>query len=109
MDLQENSYKIKSLSDNGVTVTLNLVEDIELEPVSQQQLMLEALDRAIPDKEMKGQLRPIMEAMLRSQPQTVIQSYPQTNITITMPKRKYEIYGKPQVGESLIVNILNKK
>ncbi len=105
MEIQENSYKIKSLSDNGVAVTLNLVEDVELEPVSQQQLMLEALDRAIPDKEMKGQLKPIMEAMLKSQPQTVIQSYPQTNITITMPRRKYEMYGRPQVGDSLIINI----
>ncbi len=105
MEIQENSYKIKSLSDNGVTVTLNLVEDVELEPVSQQQLMLEALDRAIPDKEMKGQLKPIMEAMLKSQPQTVIQSYPQTNITITMPRRKYEMYGRPQVGDSFIINI----
>ena len=49
-----------------------------------------------------------MEAMLKAQPQTVIQSYPQTQITITMPKRKYENYGKPQVGEFLIVNILTK-
>ncbi|HKR72806.1 MAG TPA: hypothetical protein VJR94_01700, partial [Candidatus Nitrosocosmicus sp.] len=102
MELRENVYKIKSLNDNGVAVTLNLIEDIELEPISQQQMMLEAINRAIPDKEMKEQLQPIMEAMLRAQPQTIIQSYPQTSITITMPKRNYENYGKPQVGESLI-------
>jgi hypothetical protein len=108
MEVQENIYKIKSLSDNGVSVTLNLIEDMELEPVSQQQIMLEAINRSIPDKEMRDQLQPIMEAMLKNQPQTVIQSYPQTQITITMPKRKYEKYGKPQVGESLIINILNK-
>ena len=46
-----------------------------------------------------------MEAMLKAQPQTVIQSYPQTHITIRMPKRKYE----KMVGENLIINILNKK
>jgi hypothetical protein len=109
MEQHENVYKIKNLNDNGVSVTLTLVEDIELEPVTQQQMMLEAINRAIPDKEMKEQLQPIMEAMLRTQPQTIIQSYPQTNITITMPRRNYETYGKPQVGESLVINIIRKK
>lgn len=109
MEVQENAYKIKNMNDNGVSITLTLVEDIELEPVSQQQLMLEAINRAIPDKEMRDQLQPIMEAMLRTQPQTVVQSYPQTNVTITMPKRKYEILGKPQVGEKLVINIFGKK
>ena len=108
MEIQENVYKIKGLNDTGVSVTLTLVEDMELEPVSQQQLMLEAINRAIPDKEMRDQLQPIMEAMLKAQPQTVVQSYPQTHITITMPKRKYENYGKPQVGDTLIINILPK-
>ena len=108
MEVQENIYKVKNLNDNGVSVTLTLIEDMELEPVAQQQLMLEAINRAIPDKEMKDQIQPIMEAMLNAQPQTVIQSYPQTQISITMPKRKYENYGKPQVGDNLIINILNK-
>jgi hypothetical protein len=108
MEVQENIYKVKNLNDNGVSVTLTLIEDMELEPVSQQQLMLEAINRAIPDKEMKDQIQPIMEAMLNAQPQTVVQSYPQTQISITMPKRKYENYGKPQVGDNLIINILNK-
>ena len=108
MELRENIFKIKNLKDNGVTVTLTLMEDIELEPVSQQRMMLEAINRAIPDKEMKEQLQPIMEAMLRAQPQTIIQSYPQTSITITMPKNNYENYGKPQVGDSLIINIAKR-
>jgi hypothetical protein len=108
MEVQENIYKVKNLNDNGVSVTLTLIEDMELEPVSQQQLMLEAINRAIPDKEMKDQIQPIMEAMLNAQPQTVVQYYPQTQISITMPKRKYENYGKPQVGDNLIINILNK-
>ena len=53
MEIRENVYKIKNLSDNGVSVTLTLMEDIELEPVSQQQMMLEAINRAIPHKEMR--------------------------------------------------------
>jgi hypothetical protein len=108
MEIRENVYTLKNHNENGDTVTLTLVEDIELEPVSQQHMMLEAIHRAIPDKEMKDQLQPILEAMLRAQPQTIVQSYPQTSIVITMPKRNYETYGKPQVGESLIINILKR-
>jgi hypothetical protein len=57
-------YKITQLTDNGITVTLSLTEDIELESVSQQQLMLEAVDRALTDAEVKQQLKPILEAIL---------------------------------------------
>ena len=39
------------MTDNGVNVTLALTEDVELESFSPQQLMLEAIDRALPDKE----------------------------------------------------------
>jgi hypothetical protein len=91
--------------DNGVTVTLSLSEDVDLESVSQQQLMLEAVDRAITDTEVKEQIKPILEAILRSQPQTVIKSYSQILVQITMPRRRYEIMGSPQVGEQLVVDI----
>jgi hypothetical protein len=91
--------------DNGINVTLSLSEDVDLESVSQQQLMLEAIDRAITDSEVKGQIKPILEAILGSQPQTVIKSYPQTLIQITMPKRRYEIMGSPKVGEQVLVDI----
>lgn len=98
MELRENVYKIKSLSDNGVAVTLNLIEDIELEPVSQQQMMLEAINRAIPDKEMKEQLQPIMEAMLRANHKRLYNLTPKQTlrllcpnvITRTMESRKWE-------------------
>jgi hypothetical protein len=91
--------------DNGVNVTLSLSEDVDLESVSQQQLMLEAVDSAIADTEVKGQIKPILEAILRSQPQTVIKSYSQTLVQITMPRRRYEIMGSPHVGEQLLVDI----
>jgi hypothetical protein len=91
--------------DNGVNVTLSLSEDVDLESVSQQQLMLEAIDRAITDTEVKGQIKPILEAILGSQPQTVIKTYAQTVIQITMPKRRYEMMGNPKVGDQLLVDI----
>lgn len=82
-----------------------LSEDIELENVSQQQMMLEAIDRAIADKEVKEQIKPILEAILRSQPQTVIKTYLQTLVQISMPKRRYEKIGNPSVGDRLLIDI----
>ncbi len=98
-------FKIKQLVDNGSNITLSLSEDVELETVSQQQMILEAVDRTVTDDEVKQQIKPLLEAILRSQPQTVIKTYPKTIIQITMPKRRYEIIGKPQVGETLQVDI----
>jgi hypothetical protein len=93
------------MTDNGVNVILTLIEDVELESVSQQQLMLEAIDRALQDKEVKEQIKPILEAILASQPQTVINTYPQTFIQITMPKRRYVMMGSPNVGDQLSIDI----
>jgi hypothetical protein len=105
MDNSLIRYKINQIVDNGANLTLSLSEDVDLESVSQQQLMLEAIDRAITDTEVKGQIKPILEAILGSQPQTVIRSYSQTLIQITMPKRRYELIGSPKVGEQLLVDI----
>ncbi len=98
-------FKIKQLVDNGSNITLSLSEDVELETVSQQQMILEAVDRTVTDDEVKQQIKPLLEAILRSQPQTVIKTYPKTIIQITMPKRRYEMIGEPQVGETLQVDI----
>jgi hypothetical protein len=107
IDLEDSliRYKINQITDNGLNVSLALVEDIELETVSQQQLMLDAIDSTVTDKEVKQQIKPILEAILRAQPQTVIKSYPQTVIQITMPKRRYENLGSPRVGEHLLIDI----
>jgi hypothetical protein len=105
--MQDDSarFKITQLTDTGTTVTLALAEDVELEQVSQQQMMLEAIDRAVLDKEVKEQVRPILEAILRSQPQTVVRSYSRTMIQMTMPKRRYEKLGSPRVGEVVTIDI----
>ncbi|HJS82194.1 MAG TPA: hypothetical protein VJ742_05090 [Nitrososphaera sp.] len=98
-------YRINQMTDTGSTVVLALAEDVELEPVTQQQMMLEAVDRAITDKEVKEQIKPILEAILRSQPQTMLKTYSQTAIQITMPKKRYEKMGSPRVGDKLTIDI----
>ena len=105
--MQDDSarFKITQMTDTGASVTLALVEDVELEAVSQQQMMLEAVDRSIADKEVKEQIKPILEAILRSQPQTVVRTYSRTMIQMTMPKRRYERLGSPRVGEVLTIDI----
>ena len=98
-------YRINQMTDTGSSVTIALSEDVELEPVTQQQMMLEAIDRAVTDKEVKEQIKPILEAILRSQPQTMVRTYSQTVIQITMPKKRYEKMGSPRVGEKLSIDI----
>lgn len=98
-------YKINQITDTGSTVSMALSEDVELENVSQQQMMLEAIDRAIGDKDVKEQIKPILEAILRSQPQTVVKTYSQTIVQITMPRRKFEKINSPRVGDRLLIDI----
>jgi hypothetical protein len=105
MDNEPIRYRINQMTDTGTNVNLALSEDVELEMVSQQQMMLEAVDRAVTDKEVKQQIKPILEAILRSQPQTLVKTYSQTVIQITMPKKRYERIGSPRVGEKLIIDI----
>src|ERR687898_2357642 len=98
-------YQINQLTETGANVSLALSEDIELEPVSQQQMMLEAVDRAVTDKDVKEQIRPLLEAILKSQPQTLVKTYSRTVIQITMPKKRYEKIGSPRVGDKLLIDI----
>lgn len=98
-------YRINQITDSGVNVALTLSEDLELETISQQQLMLESIDRVITDKEVKEQVKPILEAILNSQPQTVVKTYAETIVQITMPRRRYENIGSPKVGEQLLIDI----
>ena len=98
-------YRINQITDSGANVALTLSEDLELETISQQQLMLESIDRVITDKEVKEQVRPLLEAILNSQPQTLVKTYAETIVQITMPRRRYENIGSPKVGEQLIIDI----
>ena len=60
-----SKYMIKQLVDNGSNVTLSLSEDIELEPISQQQMILEAVDRTVTDDEVKQQIKPLLEDYIK--------------------------------------------
>ncbi len=97
-------YQIQQLVDNGQSVQLTLVEDVQTEPISQKQLVLEAINKKL-DPELKEQIVPFIEAILQAQPTIAIKSYAQTAITITMPKRRYERMGSPSVGQKLEINI----
>ena len=57
------------------------------------------------DQDTKEQVMPLLEAMLQAQPTIKMKSYAQTNISITMPKIRYEKLGRPQVGQVLRVDL----
>ena len=105
MQEERIKYRINQMTETGANVSLAVSEDVELEPVSQQQMILEAVDRAVTDKDVKEQIKPLLEAILRSQPQTLVKTYSQTIIQITMPKKRYEKIGRPRVGDTLQIDI----
>ena len=97
-------YIIAQIVDNGQVVKISLVENVQTEPISQKQLIMESVSKKL-DDETKKQVFPLLDAILQAQPTIKIKSYQQTTITITMPKNRYERMGRPQVGEKLDVNL----
>ena len=97
-------YRVQQIVDNGQAIQMTLVEDVQTEPVSQKQLIMENVSKKL-DQETKEQVMPLLEAMLQAQPTIKMKSYAQTNVSITMPKNRYERLGRPQVGEILKVDI----
>ena len=98
------SYVVQQIVDNGNIVQLSLAEDVQLEQVSQKQLIMDSVAKKL-DPELKEQVTPLLEAILQAQPTIKLKSYQQTTITITMPKKRYERMGRPQVGEKLEINL----
>ena len=97
-------YRIQQIVDNGNAVQISLIEDVQTEPLSQKQLIVENVAKKL-DEDTKKQVMPLLEAILQAQPTIRVKSYAQTNISITMPKNRYEKMGKPQVGDKLEVNL----
>ena len=97
-------YRIQQINDNGQAVQITLVEDVQTEPLSQKQLIMENVGRKL-DSETKEQVMPLLEAILQAQPTIKLKSYAQTTVAITMPKNRYERMGRPQVGERLQVDL----
>ena len=85
-------------------VQLTLIENVTTEPVSQKQLIIENVAKKL-DSETKEQVMPLLEAILQAQPTVNIKTYQQTQITITMPKSRYNNMGRPQVGNTIEVDL----
>ena len=101
---EEIWYRVQQIVDNGHAVQMTLVEDVQTEPVSQKQLIIENVAKKL-DSETKEQVMPLLEAILQAQPTIKLKSYAQTTVSITMPKNRYEKMGRPQVGERLYVDL----
>ena len=99
-----DGYRIQQIVDNGNAVQISLVEDVQTEPLSQKQLIVENVAKKL-DEDTKKHVMPLLEAILQAQPTIRVKSYAQTNISITMPKNRYEKMGRPQVGDKLEVNL----
>jgi len=99
-----DAYRIQQIVDNGNAVQISLVEDVQTEPLSQKQLIIENVSKKL-DDDTKKQVMPLLDAILQAQPTIRVKSYAQTNISITMPKNRYEKMGRPQVGDKLEVNL----
>jgi len=99
-----DTYRIQQIVDNGNAVQISLVEDVQTEPLSQKQLIIENVSKKL-DDDTKKQVMPLLDAILQAQPTIRVKSYAQTNISITMPKNRYEKMGRPQVGDRLQVDL----
>ncbi len=97
-------YRIQQVVDNGHAVQISLIEDVQTEPLSQKQLIMENVSKKL-DSDTKEQVMPLLEAILQAQPNIKLKSYNQTLVSITMPKNRYEKIGRPQVGEKLQVDL----
>ena len=99
-----NEFVITQLVDNGQIVQLTLVENVSTEPISQKQMIMDNVSKKL-DAETKEQVMPLLEAILQAQPTVNIKSYQQTQITIAMPKSRYDNMGRPQVGNIIEVDL----
>ena len=97
-------FRIQQIVDNRNAVQLSLIEDVQTEPLSQKQLIMENVSKKL-DSETKAQVMPILEAILHAQPNIKVKSYANTSIAITMPKNRYDKMGRPQVGERLQIDL----
>ena len=58
-------FRIQQIVDNGNAVQLSLIEDVQTEPLSQKQLIMENVSKKL-DSETKEQVMPLLEAILLS-------------------------------------------
>ena len=84
-----NEFKITQIVDNGQMIQLTLIENVSKKL----------------DAETKEQVMPLLEAILQAQPTVNIKSYQQTQMTMAMPRSRYDNIGRPQVGSVMAVDL----
>ena len=99
-----NEFKITQIVDNGQMIQLTLIENVSTEPISQKQMIIENVSKKL-DAETKEQVMPLLEAILQAQPTVNIKSYQQTQMTMAMPRSRYDNIGRPQVGSIMAVDL----
>lgn len=99
-----NEFKVTQIVDNGQTVQMALIENVSTEPISQKQMIIENVSNKL-DAETKEHVMPLLEAILQAQPTVKIKTYQQTQVTITMPKSRYISIDRPQVGDTIEINL----
>ena len=85
-------------------IQMTLIENVSTEPISQKQMIIENVAKKL-DAETKEQIMPLLEAILTAQPTIKVKSYQQTQVTMAMPKNRYEYLGRPQVGEIIQIDL----
>jgi len=101
---ETNEFKISQIVDNGQMIQLTLIENVSTEPISQKELIIANVAKKL-DSETKEQVMPLLEAILQAQPTIKMKSYQQTQITMAMPKNRYEHLGRPQVDDILNIDL----
>lgn len=97
-------FRIQQIIDNGNAVQMTLIENVNTEPISQKQMIMESVAKKL-DSETRKQVTPLLEAILQAQPTIKVKSYQQTSINVAMPKNRYERMGKPQVGSIIDIQM----
>jgi len=100
---ETNEFKITQTIDSGQVVQLSLTENVSTEPLSQKQMIMENLSKKL-DAETRKQIMPVLYAILQAQPTIKVKSYRQTQVTIAMPKSRYQNIGSPGVGDILTLD-----
>ena len=85
-------------------IQLALIENVSTEPISQQQMIIENVSKTL-DAETKEQVMPLLDAILKAQPKVNVKSYQQTQMTMAMPRSRYDNMGRPQVGNIIAVDL----
>ncbi len=102
--LVTNEFKVTQMVDNGQMIQLTLIENVSTEPISQKQMIIENVSKKL-DSDTREQVMPLLEAILQAQPTVNIKTYQHTQITVAMPKSRYEGMKRPQVGDIIELSL----